>query len=159
MKFFTYSVLLIILMTGCSIAPEGSNVDTQFHMPLTYQNWRTNHYTTTTGIHACSISSGYNGIIVTVGKLQNGLDVVVASNRLMQPGATLTMNVGGKSFEAYDTYFPPETGRLLVEYMKKNDKAYLEWSEFSGPSGRERVHVQNTIQLNDFAVQLKECQK
>jgi len=147
-------LLLALLGAGCTTTLGSNGADSQFHMPLSYHGWETRQYKTPQGMNVCGISSGYNGITVTVGQ---GGDVVVASARMMQPGATLTVSVGSQNFESYDTYFRPEVGRQLVQAMEQGDKAYLEWSEFTGGIGRERTQVQNIVRLDDFRAKLHEC--
>jgi len=157
----TLVLLLALLSTGCTATLGGDGMDPQFHMPVTYHDWQVRQYKTPQGMDVCGITSGYNGITITLGQSASNPDVVVASARMMQPGATLTVTIGGRNFESYDTYFAPQVGRELVKAMTQSDqdKAYLEWSEFSGPSGRERVQVQNIVTLGGFKARLAECRK
>lgn len=149
-----------MLACGCTVSAPDNAAQGNLHLPLTYENWTAKRYTTSDGLNVCAVSSGYNGLIVTVGQMKNGQDAVVASNRMMRPGAVLTVMIGGKRFEAYDTYFTPQIGRVLVETMRSGSgKAYLEWSENSGPASRERIHVQNIIKLDEFGAKLKECER
>jgi hypothetical protein len=149
--------VLALLASACTVTPQNGGVDTAFNPPLVSRQWRTENYTLPNGIGVCAISSGYNGLTVSISHPPAGEDVAIQSNRLMQPGATLTVNAGGGSFEAYDSFFKPQAARALLENLARGGKAYLEWSEFSGPSGRERVHVQNVVQLDNFVADLKAC--
>lgn len=150
-------VAALLAVSACTVAPQQNSLDTHVHLPLTYEQWHTNHYTTRDGLNVCSISSGYNGLIVTVGKMPGGLDVLIESNRTMHPGSSLTVSVGGTNFETYDSFFHAKESRTLVDAMAQGDKAYLEWSEINGPVGGQRSHVQNIIRLDDFKKGYKEC--
>lgn len=146
-----------LFASACTFSPQQDSLNGQFNPPLFYEKWNSNHYTTRNGMEVCAVSSGYNGITVTLGKAQGGVDVVVASDRQMKPGTEFTVTADGRSFVAYDTYFSPDQGRILVEYLSKGEKAYLDWSESNGPTGGQRVHVQNVLKLEDFRAKLKQC--
>lgn len=132
-------------------------MNAEFNPPIVAKYWEVGHYKMQNGRKVCSVSSGYNGIAVLIALTQEGEDIAVKSNRRMEPGATLTVNGDGYTYETYDSYFRPADARALVEKFVKGGKAYVEWSEFSGSSSRERVHVQNIVQLDNFSGQLKEC--
>ncbi len=149
--------VLALLVSACTFTPQDGGVNAGFHPPLVSKHWDVKNYALQNGTPVCAISSGYNGITLTLSHSRGDEEVVVQSTRMMNPGATLTVNVGGERFEAYDTFFPAKVGPQLLQSLLKGDKAYLEWSEFSGPSGRERTHVQNIVQLDDFAGHVKEC--
>lgn len=157
LRFFSY--IIAFLAAGCTVQPLDNGLGGQFDPPLFYKDWHSNPYMAKNGMKVCAVSSGYNGLTVTLGPGQDGMDVVVASNRRMKPGTTLTVDAGGRRFEAYDTYFLPEQGRMLVDHLSKGDKAYLEWSESQGPVGGQRVRVQNILRLDGFRTKMQECRK
>jgi hypothetical protein len=157
MKSSRLLFVLLLLTSACSVSSGQNGLDTQFRPPIVYQQWSTKNYALKDGRQVCALSSGYNGIIISLGAAQD--DVVVASTRLMQPGAILSVNANGQHFEASDTYFPRNTGPAMVAAFAQGGKAYLEWSEFSGSSARERSRVQNIIKLDDFPARLQECRK
>jgi len=126
-------------------------------MPLAYRQWEQEQVVLQNGVHACSLSSGYNGLTVLAGNLEPGKDVAVKSNRLMKPGSTLHVNVNGGNFETSDTFFSPQSAHEMLGYLTQGGKAYLEWSEMSGPAGSPRAHVQNVLRLDGFADALKQC--
>ncbi len=146
-----------MIISACTLAPQDSGMHAELHPPLVSPHWHVDHYTLADASKVCAVSSGYNGITVLLSNRQGAEDALVQSNRHMEPGATLTVNVGGGNFETYEDYFPTKVSHAIVDHLQKGDTAYLEWSEFSGPSGRERTHVQNIVPLNDFNAHLKEC--
>jgi len=158
MRFSRLTVIFTLLACACSIMPQDKGVSTEFHPPLIEKSWDAKYITLPNETKVCSISSGYNGLTIFVSDLHGTKGVDVKSNRLMQPGAILTVNAGGKSFVTYSTIFPADTASALLQSFEGGGKAYLEWAEFSGPPGRERVHVQNIVSLDDFSARLKKCQ-
>jgi len=148
---------LALLTSACTLTAQDKGVNAEFHPPFVSQSWHVEHYRSQNGAKACAISSGYNGLTVTLSHPRGGEAVSVQSNRRMEPGATLTVNVDAGRFETGDAFFSPKSAQALVEDFAAGGQAYLEWSEFSGFPGRERAHVQNIVKLDDFGAQLQEC--
>ena len=161
-KLTSAAIALIcgVLATGCTVSAPQDTLKSDVHLPLTYEKWSSKSYTTGTGKNVCSISSGYNGLTVTMGNNRAGkTEYVVSSNRRMQPSSSLRVNANGKFFETYETFFPPKIGTELVEALAHSDKAYLTWSEVSGPVSRPRRNVPSILDLGNFSAKLKNCQQ
>ncbi len=151
---------MTLLACACTFTPQTGGSDAEFHPPLVDKYWQVEHFTTQSGARACSISSGYNGLTVLMSRKskKENLRLSVKSNHHLEPGATLTANVDNATLRTSEDIFPPQVGQELVKHLTKGDKLYLEWSEMTGPFGSsDRIRVQNIVQLNGFAEQLKQC--
>jgi hypothetical protein len=153
-----YAIALTLIASACTFTPQENGMKAGFHPPIIEaHHWHVEDAVLENGTKVCSISSGYNGLTVFLSDLDGDRKTEIKSNRMMQPGATLTVNADDKSFEAYDTFFSPKIALELLASLQRGDKAYLEWSEFSGSSSRERVHIQNIVQLGGFAADVQKC--
>jgi hypothetical protein len=151
-------LLLLIMVSACTIEPQGSKQNIEFHPPLVYSNWKTQNFIDSDGQPSCTISSGYNGIAVTMHRTQNNnINVAVKSEQKLTPGVFLTVNVGGHTYRTYGIF----TGSLaeqLVDDLYKSDKAYLERSELTTMSRRRRSWT-NIVKLKEFKPQLDTCRQ
>lgn len=148
------AILSLLLVSACAVTPQGGTTNAEFHMPLTYEPWKTQYYTMQSGTKACTISSGYNGLSV---KLSERGGKVVESNRIIAPGSSLTVSVDGRNFVTSDAFFPQATVDAIIAALTKGGKAYLEWSESSRTGGGASIHVQNVVALEGFSSQLQQC--
>lgn len=158
MKFRHLIYVAALSASACTINSEPGGVNAQFNPPLVYQHWQLDHYTMeNTGTKVCAISSGSKGVTVIFNHRATGDAVFVKSNYLMQPGITLSASANGHNFMSYDTFFPTDTAKALVDNMEQGDKLYLEWVQKGGASGNEPIRTQNVIMLDDFKKSLNEC--
>jgi hypothetical protein len=154
---YRYAAFFALSLSACTVATQNNVLDGDFHPPLVYANWQAENYVLSGGAKACAISSGANGITVFLSERPEKGSIAVKSNRLMNPGTTLTVSAGGSTYQTSDEFFSRENAKSLVASFGKGDKAYMEWSELSGPTSA-RVHVQNVVRLDDFQTKWKQCE-
>ncbi len=150
-------LLSALLVSACTFTPENGEIRTEFHPPFVYQAWHTEHYALQNGDPACVVSSGSGGIEIILAREGGNIETAAKSNRPMQPGFWLTVNAGGNTFYAYDTYFHEQTARALADALSKGGKAYLEWAENSRWPGGAPQRAQNIVKLDGFKEQLDAC--
>lgn len=144
-----------LLLSSCTIEPDGADVKKEFHMPFTTAEWEVKEMTSTTGQQACAISTGYNGIAFVVRKGGSGNVVSVQSNRHMPKGTWLTVTVNGHRYETSNPYFSARDALAMSEDFQMAEKAYAEWSEIGSTSGR--VRNGNVFDLRGFKQAFKKC--
>lgn len=156
------AIVLIILGTGlsaCTIEQQGTELQSEFHPPLTYSTWKTEQYKTEFGQPVCVVTSGHNGLSVKLYRMEDGtLGVEVKGERKMTPGMDFSVNVNGNHYRPIQEYFSASDSVKLAEDLCAGDKAYLEWSEPHGDH-HSRWRSSNILKLEDFRPQFKQCWK
>jgi hypothetical protein len=146
-----------LLVSACTVSPQQNVLEGEFHPPFTYIPWQTHDYTTPAGTKVCEVSSGYNGLTVVLSGAGVKEQVRVHGERFMHPGTSFTVIAGGDRVETYESQFSEQLSRRIFNDLSKGGKAYIEWSEFTGPPGVGRRHVQNIVKLDTFNGQISHC--
>jgi hypothetical protein len=152
---FLISAGLALLLAACTIEQRGTEIESEFHPPFTYQTWASDRLASANGHAACTVSSGYNGLTFVVRKTATGSVVSVQSNRYMRPGTWITVNVNGHRYETSQPYFSAQDAPLLAKDFSAGDKAYVEWSELRATNGRTRHSA--IYKLNGFKQKFEAC--
>lgn len=120
-----------MLLSACTIENRGGELSREFHQPFTYAQWRSEQRNHGAG-PVCAITSGHGGVTVYVRKTEAGTQTVVQSNRLMNPGMLLRLNVNGRHYETTEEFFSPViAGRIARDFADApaGGKAYFEWTD------------------------------
>ncbi len=147
----------VLLLSSCTIEPDGAGVKKEFHMPFTTAEWEVRELTGADGQQACAVSAGYNGLAFVVRKGAQGNVVSVQSNRHMPKGTWLTVTVGGHRYETSNPYFSARDAVAMAEDFQIAEKAWAEWSEIGSTSGR--VRNGNVFDLRGFKQVFRKCQQ
>lgn len=154
MRKYTF-LAAALLLSSCTIEPDGANVKKEFHMPFTTPEWEVRELTGANGQQACAVSAGYNGLAFVVRKGKSGNVVSVQSNRHMPKGTWLTVTVNGHRYETSNPYFSARDALAMAEDFQVAEKAYAEWSEIGSTSGRVRNGT--VFELAGFKQSFKKC--
>lgn len=158
MKLRNFIPVILVVVSACTVTPQGDGLKGDFNPPLVYRGWDTRTYVAQNGADVCALSSGYNGLTVLLSRHKGGpVNIDVKGNRTLVPGGMLDVNTDGGNFQTYEEYFSSASANKMVDVMSKGKKIYLEWSEQSGTYGGAPVRVQNVVKLDGFAGQLQKC--
>ena len=159
MKIIVAAALMSLpFLAACTVEQRGGKLESEFHPPLTYPQWTTEHATLKNGAPVCVISSGYNALSVLVRRDGADAAVSVKSNRLLPPGTFLTVNVNGHRYETREEFFSDRESSQIADDLTAGGKAYAEWSE-PHPSGNGLLRYATILKTEDFASQFAQCKE
>lgn len=155
MRALNISLILLVLVSSCTIEQQGADTNAEFHMPFSYSNWEVKHMGDGGGNEACIVTSGHNGYSFIVRYTPQGKIVSVQSERFMPKGTWNSITVNGHRYETSERYFSARDALALAEDFSQGGKAYAEWSELRGFNGR--VRYSNVYKLDGFKQKFQQC--
>lgn len=146
--------MLLAMISACTATPEHGNANFQFHPPLVYPSWKSYHAVTDDGRDVCIITTGHNGLKVTLGQQETG----VSHTRRYSSGMRTRLRVNSHVYETPEAGFYTSQTNAIIHDLSVADKAYLEWSEvyIHGPT---RTRTSTTIPLAAFKPMLGACRR
>jgi hypothetical protein len=146
----------LLLASACTVQPQGTQQHVEFHPPLVYSDWGIQYFTDHDGKESCTISSGYNGLEITLHQNQaNELTIAARSTHKLVPGAVASVNVGAHHYQISDV-LRGNAAMRLADDLASNYRAYIEWSEQDVPS-HSRKRWSNILKLDGFKSQFDAC--
>jgi hypothetical protein len=159
MKHVIALLMIGVGLSACTIEQQGTELQSEFHPPLTYPQWKTEQYKTQSGQPVCVVTSGYNGLTVALRRKEdNTLGVSVKGERKLTPGMDFSVNVNGNHYRTSQEYFSASESARLADDLSAGGKAYFEWSQ---PHGRHHGVLRNStiVKLEDFKPQFDACKR
>lgn len=158
MKHVIAVLMIGASLTACTIEQQGGELQSEFHPPLTYAQWKTEQYKTQSGQPVCAVTSGYNGLSVLLRRKEdNTLGISAKGERKLTPGMDFSVNVNGNHYRTSQEYFSgSQSVRLAEDLISTDGKVYLEWSEPHGDK-QGRLRSSNIVKLNDFKEKFEQC--
>lgn len=146
-------------LSACTIERQGTELQSEFHPPLTYAQWKTEQYKTQSGQPVCVVTSGYNGLSVLLRRKEdNTLGISAKGERKLTPGMDFSVNVNGNHYRTSQEYFSASEAVRLADDLSTDGKAYFEWSEPHGDN-HGRLRSSNIVKLDGFKQQFEQCRQ